>query len=569
MDLPPGVTTGIAALKACGMQHEFAAHLTLLTAYTQSFIVIRACHSPNFDRRHIAAKPSYIRTKTSQNQGFFNSYIAVNPLFQRIIKNHDGINHSHVLPDLTKAITDPDYIHQTQLTVTTHDLIKQLNTDGDLLFDSYDPLTRQLILKFKADKGLDDFRANGRFVIKLDEACDWTPSYTRPWNKPTDAHVDELLENLKSIPENLILNKEFKLYFKQQPDAELQSALVLAEIPRTIEHLRAVIKELEGILPENFPVIPNNLTQEQALKLLGPANLATLYSHPEAARVITGDWDGLLLGVNDKTNNIFLTSYNTFNGQQEINKLLEQSQKYFEYLKRFCIFNYSKNKNNNFYPFIANLKFEQLISGTPFKQLGIISPAEFVFQQLINYTYRLPDNSALGEVCKNRCIDQDSDSFCPNKAHLDSDQNIQNLFQHGFDMHNPHGPENDGGWIMMVDGMQFHGTHYAQLSQLLLMNNAALLKNKYFDVSCKMDMRPVLLANGTDIGWGAVVKKQLELKQPVSKLTRQAYLCAHSTNPNGSQFNNMLLRLFNPIGVVKNQIEKLLPHVKMGVFKLG
>ncbi len=515
MDLPPGVITGIDALKACGMQHEFAAHLTLLTAYTKSIIIIRACHAPNFDRKYIAPKPSYIKAKTSQNQGFFNSYIAVNALFQRL-HNSSSVQNS-VIQGLDKDITDPAYIHQTQLTVNTHDLIKQLGTDGDLLFDNYDPVSTELRLKFKPNKGTASFRQNGRFVLKLNESNNWMPTYTRPWNVPSTLQTNSILQNLDMIPSNQILNKEFKLYFQEAHEKLIKPAMVLAEPPKTIYQLKTALKTIADLLPADFPILSDNISYEQALLTIGEQRLQQLYTHPEVARVITGDWDGLALGVKAHTAKDFLTTYNTFLSEQQIIQLVQKAENYFEDLKLSIQSSTSNTSSagNKSYQFIAHLKFSELIQELPLKQLGRITPAEFVFQQLINYAYKIPGNNIFGQDYKNTIL-----------PHPDADLNVINLFQHGFDMHNPHGPEADGGWLMIANGMQFYGEHQSQLTELLLMNEGELLKTTYFEVNHEIDMRPVFSNNGKNISWGAVVQKQIELNHPVAAETKEAYLYA-------------------------------------------
>jgi hypothetical protein len=98
--------------------------------------------------------------------------------------------------------------------------------------------------------------------------------------------------------------------------------------------------------------------------------------------------------------------------------------------------------------------------------------------------------------------------------HPDHDSNLQNLFQHGFDMRNPYGSNLDGPWLMITgDGVILYGEKQEQLIQVLL--SESFLEDNYIDISHGADM---------SAGWGRVIKKQIDLGQSIPHETLGKFL---------------------------------------------
>tara|TARA_R110002110_G_scaffold415856_3_gene658424 strand:- start:3446 stop:4336 length:891 start_codon:yes stop_codon:yes gene_type:complete len=78
-------------------------------------------------------------------------------------------------------------------------------------------------------------------------------------------------------------------------------------------------------------------------------------------------------------------------------------------------------------------------------------------------------------------------STVPEIAHPDFDSNIQNLFQHGYDMRNPYGSNLEGAWLMITnEGMLIHGSTQKQLLDIMLSGD--FLEKNHIDVNFAADM---------------------------------------------------------------------------------
>ena len=271
--LPNGIKIGREAIHLAGIQHELTAHLTLQSDL--GFLaILRAGAPPNLDRRFIASKPSYIKIKTSKGQGFFNGFLTANLLFQRLTTA------SKPPTALVDDMTDPSYLHQTQLTINIHDLVRQvIRTSGDLEIDNYNSLTKELSFKFKPGKGHPSFNQEGRFIIQLEsELADIrssastsftqssssaqsvssaTSSFTRPDYITPEGEIVALISLLGSqgVNQAQIEDKEFKLSYRENPDAELKPALVLAKTPRDVAELKKALLAIKigqqrGAIPD-------------------------------------------------------------------------------------------------------------------------------------------------------------------------------------------------------------------------------------------------------------------------------------------------------------------------------
>ena len=259
-EIPEGVVVGREAINLAGIQQELVAHLALQSSL--GFLpVLRAGAPPNFDRKFIAAKPGYIKIKTSKGQGFFNGFLTQNHIFQR--PNMQGKPSALLETD----ILNPNYVHQTQLSINTNDLIRQLiKSNGDLELDEYDPQAPGLLsLRFKHDRGHFLFREEGRFVIQIESSVDGlrsseslsalqsaeslrvasssTVSFTRPDYVIPDNEIKSLADLLSSRGFNPsdVIDKEFKLSYQETLESDPKPAMVLAKTPRDVAGLKKAL----------------------------------------------------------------------------------------------------------------------------------------------------------------------------------------------------------------------------------------------------------------------------------------------------------------------------------------
>ena len=536
--IPKGVLTGSTALVASGMQHEFAAQITILSNLLGSSLILRAGHPGNYDTPNISPKPMSIKTKTSQRQGFLNGFLAIDHFFSKA--DPFGNVADIKAEDLTKIqlpITNPEHQHAIGLRVHADDIIKQLSPEGDLEFDKLE--NGQLFFKFKCGRGDSRHRDELRFVIKLADATDVSLTYSRSWNIPTSAQISNVLEKLGTDP-NLFIGKEFTLKYQLNSTSELKAVRVMARTPTNLHELQEALAsthdQVLAKLKENYSnaklkqkiaafnyayeqIVQNTCAFPEALNLLGEDNLEILYNFPKVARVITSDWDCLVFGNPVGTNKQYLNNCytSTDEGRRE---LLKNAEAFFNYFKT-RVSKQQSAVSPVFRAFLNNLTFEQLIARTDITKVGIINASEFVFQQLINLSYLLP-NSPLG----------------PGAVY---DHNIKDLIQHGPDMKSPKGPECDCPWIMFYKGLQIYGTKQKQLTEFLLANN--ILQELFFEVHPATDFQSVVSENGIDIGWGAIVAEQIKLGQPVSEKTKQAYHAQHKSRCSIQHVQSLMLRI--------------------------
>jgi hypothetical protein len=100
-----------------------------------------------------------------------------------------------------------------------------------------------------------------------------------------------------------------------------------------------------------------------------------------------------------------------------------------------------------------------------------------------------------------------------NMPHPQHDRNIQDLFQHGFDMQNPNGANLDGAWIMITpEGGILYGDTQKQLIDTMLLDDF-LLQN-IIQINPHADMQA---------GWGHVISKQIALGQTIPSKTLETY----------------------------------------------
>jgi len=592
-----GLKSSTAAMEACGMQPELAAHLMLQCHSLGTCIILRAGSPPVYNQKR-GPKTGLNLSKTS-NQGLFKGSIAEQAVFSRL-KDGKGIGldkkDQHYL---NSTVRSPRFQHTVALPVTMQDILRELAPPGDMRVLGYKEGT--LRLGYKQGKGDKDF--NGQFVINLMQGDETPVFYSRPWDRP-DHHPEWDAEKkvinkpqaLADLPDELyeqVFGHTFTVGYSQTQTENLTQgvrvAKVFANTPRTSKDLLAAIETTEVLDRKNdaqallaLKTLADYPTMTAILAVLSAEQILRVYD--ACALVTTGDWDGLALchprlGKQQRYAGEITHVYNTFPHPQypqledlEREALLHTTCSFFRLLKKDVAIQCSPLGS------LLNMISDpiSLISSFALARAGCITPYEFLFQQLINYSYRDQHNSAYGNhpgtkalqaefaigldiIRKNshsrhtpaqrKSVVEDavktvsqahisgrknsplfSDSL---KTHLDlasrrgsltgnfnykmphpqHDINVHNLFQHGFDMWNPYGCNMEGAWLMITaDGVILYGDTQDQLVNTLLIDN--FLDRYVLNISHGAEMQA---------GWGRVIKKQISLSQEILPQTLEKY----------------------------------------------
>ncbi len=575
-----GMKTGSAAMKACGMQPELATHLMLQSKALGINIILRAGSPPVYNVRR-GPKTGFNLSKTS-NQGLFKGSLAKDKIFTRIdsttglgLGHHDK-DHKH----LQLAVTDPDHQYTVPLSITMQDILREIGSGGDLKVLSCDDET--LRLAYKEGKGDKNFK--GQFVIKLRDGKDVPMFYSRPWDKP-DTNSNNKPVELSSISDDDYQNLFHRLFtvefgVTQDPSEKTKSAEVFANTPRTTVDLKRAILDSKVVGEDDDILQCSN--RKEILEKLGPDTIKQVYDH--CALITTGDWDGLALGHPPDLNEVFSKVYNTFdvvNGLSEQTALCTASIDYFNELKHD-----SRIQGTELGQLIASIENPKvLFSDFSLERAGCITPHEFLYEQLINYSYRDKINSAYGNNRSNDAIQK-----AMNKAleyvHSNQFVNHDEPFKTCFDiaqsayenqvkerrksMVNPDwAAANNASWksidlehlgkhlkkalehptkpYIVPDVNHDHNVHdlfqhgfdmrnpygsNLEGAWLLITNEGSVVYGDTQEQLCDVlliegflehNVFPVNHGADMNAGWGEVVMKQLELGQPVSEKTLEQY----------------------------------------------
>lgn len=348
---------------------------------------------------------------------------------------------------------------------------------------------------------------------------------------------------------------------------DLKPAMVFANTPRTGADFLTVMGESH---PEYHRVKEfNQNTAESLAKILAILDEETIASiYDQSALIVAGDWDGLLLSHPLNMAIEYQQACNTSAALPSVmfanmNQLREQTEKYLEELKQ-QIENKTPEQLSPFDRLILSVNANQLITPYTISRAGCITPHEFLFQQLINYAYRDQEN-VLGEPYNLQALQTIMDSVlehfrqngsrppsaefdlflrnelqktlpadsetspwridiyfshlkhhaqiaCNNGAthykipHPQHDQNIHDLYQHGFDMRNPYGCNIEGAWLMITPKGEFiYGDSEEQLIQVLLVEKD-FYREHQIDVNPKADLEK---------GWNKILKLQEPPEPPL------------------------------------------------------
>lgn len=594
-----GVLSGLAAMKAAGIQTSFVQANSAQAADMQAIVVLRA-GSPPRHRSGTAPKPSSIKSKNSDH-GFAYSTIPADPRFNRLDDQSHAIAHDKKdAQNLLLPIDNWNYQHTTQLEISMQDIISRTTKNGDLKVIGYNERKGLLRLAYCEGKGPKGFQ--GQYVVSLKNANKTPQFVAREWDRPeNDPQWDprQLIikkpAQLKAIPDELyqkIFHHSFKVSYTEQKgpirdDETLKPFKVFASKPNDADEFKRAMGETH---PQYYRIAKmNNLMQ--ILKVLDKKTIHEIYER--GAKVYTGDWDGLLLSYSPKLEKRFTQVINTFDlkaEENQQNKLLQLSEEYLKQLKKQVAYKVARKEAlSDFDRMIQTVSsIKSIISPVALARAGCITAHEFVYISLANYASNDPKNSFYGEQYDINATQEvfnhllnlrhtghwrkGTDTFELAKQLLQKQRNkgaslseaqitplamhitvhlraaisqgalnytvpntscsiLQNLYQHGFENHNPNKKLNlEGRWVMFLpDGGVLWGKNQKQLIATLLSGNGTLLQHNYIEVNPASEMA---------MGWGRIVEKQLELGQKVSAETLEAYKAYKKTiTPIGGKEN--------------------------------
>lgn len=557
------VKTGIAALKAAGMQEAFVGQLIDQLQSTGGFMVLRAGGLPPAYNRKVSPKSGLNLTKTS-NQGFFKGALAKNHRFTRIITDKSGekkpLGHHHKDRARMNA-TDPDQRQNyTHMTVRRDEILRELREGGDLELIGYKK-GEEIRFRYKEGKGNPDFK--GEFILKLDEAQEFIPHYARSWDKPENDEAFDREKGIIPLPEN-------------------QTIIPPDEWESLYHYL------------ENHEV-PCYFTDELGSRPVP----AEVFADSNGLR-IAGDWDGCGLSIPGWVPNEARIEYNTFDRKSDFNAeaLIEASEQFLKHYQDRIKEKSSKLSQTE--EAVLEMKMEDLYTEFSKGRAGCISPYEFVNNCIANKLYqkreffkdddkdknlneiyslalnagrvKLAETGSLESskqhaitvasalVARSRNTDilkahpnltqaglesstieqkkreeitshlqtylnsqlendadfiqlksdvsqEEIEVLLQGREHIEIppinyDINVDNLFQHGYDMRNPYGSNLEGSWLMIHNGVTYYGDTQEQLAKMLLVDGI-LTEEHQFPITFSADMTK---------GWAEVIEKQQSLR---------------------------------------------------------
>jgi hypothetical protein len=591
MDNPKvvGVLSGRDAMAKAGIQSEFAAANIMQASALKSSIILRAGDPPQYNKSR-SPKSGVNLTKTSK-QGFFKGALSQEERFARLEasgdpKPHNAKDANH----LALQPTDPDFQHVMQLDINMIDILREVGPEGDLEVLGYDIGSSLLRLGYKEGHGPKTELFHGQFVVNIAEGTDIPIVYSREWDKPElNPNWDPVKQiitkplELAAIPDGVyerVFNHTFMVGYTEDkietPEhLSVKPANVFANRPRSAEEF----KEAMGVGHPYFALIEDCTTLPKILDKLkttlpgNEANQVILDVYNTAGSIVAGDWDGLALGHPPDLPHEFSQVINTFapglEGLDNQQLLLDRADHYLMQIKQTAIEAQEKGQPLSAFQkkALSISSITNIVSDFALARAGCITPHEFVFQQVLNSSYRDKANEHYGEKFNQDAMQNTLDRLLndPPPAgevksrieavlneelahagsranstiterlvehigkhfelahnqglqeytlpHVQHDVNIHELYQHGFDMRNPYGSNLEGAWLLIgEDGGILYGAHQEQLIEVLLTGD--FLEKNTIDVSHGADM---------DIGWGKVIERQIQLGQSIPEKTKVKY----------------------------------------------
>lgn len=589
-----GILIGTPAMIAAGAQSEFIAANILQAHSLNCAVILRAGAPPQYNK-HRSPKSGLNLSKTS-NQGFFKGSLSAELRFGRL--DSKGEAQAHAPKDalhLKLVPTDPDYQHTMPLDININDIIRELRPEGDLMVLGYNEESGLLRMAYKYGHGpktdtSDPHHFNGQFVINLKDGEDIPQFYSREWDKaehdPDWNHEKQVIKKpsqLEAIPDELyekIFKHTFKLGYTESKSEtvcaeDILSAKVFADRPRNAQDFKAAMGESHP----SYMQIKNCDSFSQILDTLKTiftpdrANDLIREVYNKSGSIISGDWDGMLLGHPKDLQPKFAVVFNTFasgiDGLENQENLLTESDNYLNEIK--LIAKIKKAQGRSISAFEEQVLFipsiTEIVSDFSLARAGCITPYEFVFQQVLNYAYRDQLNTHYGEKYDLCALQKVMDKLISIKEtipkdklrervlqmikdelllvgttiselmlnslsehvinhmplaeketsyllpHLQHDMNLQDLYQHGFDMRNPYGCNLEGAWLLISeDGGVLYGKTQEQLIEVLLTGD--FLKKNHINVNPAAAM---------SLGWDRVIEKQILLNQSIPPETLAIY----------------------------------------------
>ncbi len=557
-----GLKTGPQALRECGMQPEFAASLQLMQNATGTSLILRAGSPPVYDRPR-SPKTGLNLSKTS-NQGFFKGSLAQDTKFTRVQTDENGKKSAIGHHKKDKDRLENGQQNTVVLPVRMRDIIRELREGGDLqltkLGKGPDGNT-ELRFCYKKGKGDKDFK--GEFVIRFSEGKTFQATDTRDWDrpendpeydakkriirKPNGVHMsDGLWERLY----NFAKDKEFPLAYTNQANSnDLTPAKVFANNEGLI-----VTGDWDGLalghpadLPENAKRIFNTFSDDPAEKLalikqtrILLDQFKTKIDHKEMRGEALSKFEIMI------RNTRYAELYTEFSLQRA------GCITPFEFLTN-CIancaykeaqINYVRDESKSTgmekaYESAVQLGRKLSLRGATHSE-ALKEASKHAKAIVISEQVRVANTTVTPEQEKVTVTDvRRSHSFRETRSklfehidkhlaenisnpdqdikpipHPDYDTNIQDLFQHGYDMRNPYGSNLEGAWLLLSnDGMIVHGKTQEDLIEIMLSGD--FLEQNRIDINFAADM---------GAGWHKVVSKQIALGQTVPERTREALL---------------------------------------------
>ncbi len=563
------LSTGPNALIACGMQEEFAAELALMQQTNQTTLILRAGAPPVYDRPG-APKTGENLSKTS-NQGFFKGRIAAQKQFTRIKVNKEGKNQpiGHHKKDAEKLQHGAQ--KTAQLQVRLKDIIRELREPGgDLKMTSYDPASGEMRFQYKPGKGDNNFK--GDFVINVNQGHPFEAHYSRSTDRPDQDPKYNKEKGIITKPDGLDIlsekdwenlykkmdNQEFNLFFTDKPlEKNLQEAavftnkqglvitgdwdgLAIGHPPDLPDYARVVYNTFSEDPVEQMSLIqastmllnekkqeieskgaPNSL--ETAILKMTMDDLYDQFSLSRAGCITAHEFlhNSMANYLYREKNNNEVRNQSHLRGYQEafdVGLLQARNQ---------------LRKGGDLEKVIADAKEaarNEYVTQNIEKEEGFVTPRsgpQLIDQKLQSDTFQRQSDRALEKIYQalEKNIRKEHKIYentlgqgpllsveTPRLLHPDLDTNLENPFQHGYDMRNPYGSNLDGPWLMVTDeGLTVHGKNQAELIDVMLCEG--FLEKNHIDINFAADMSK---------GWDKVVERQIELAQDVPAKTLNA-----------------------------------------------
>ncbi len=435
----------------------------------------------------------------------YSPYINEDTDIPNFLQSCFGLDITHLETDKQKAKVQEKRQSLTNVPVTLHQLLEGIK-EGDVTNARLEG--EKLVFE---QSGLDC-----EFCIELDESWpEMEPNYAVEGLRPDDLPNIALPKNLEefdqwiaqgkitkaNICHDTVHNSEGWLEMTVEgsnrrivmPIEELGEDVTFSTLSRRHQ---VDLKDPDTLAPSNRGSIQYDVYERIRIELERNGGDSTFrlqengevptpvrcFSNDDGGLPVSGDIDGLLTGIPLSGEPSDHKIYNTFSpNPMEMVMLVKKSNDLLLRLQQQAL---DKKEAGHHLDVMDECLLElnieeqglrEFVSETQLARAGCISPFQFVQMQLLNYAYR-------------------------------KEGTIDNLFQHGYDMHNPYGCNAEGAALMYVPGLGDKNPVYCETQNQLcsLLCTGDLLKDNHFDVNFGCDMSE---------GWADVVQKQMQLKK--------------------------------------------------------